>query len=252
MAWCARILLGDVMAGLVDVHAHLIPGVDDGCMTLEDSIACGRAFVAAGYERACCTPHIWPQFPHNTAANIRRQTAELQAAYTNAGIDLRLTAGGEINLESNWPSLRLMQRDEIVSYGFQGKYILFDFWAQDFPDYLLPGIEYLQGLGFTLIMAHPERLKVFHRNVDLIERVEKMGVLLQCNSWCLMDSRGTPNRDVSERLLKDRRYFMLGTDTHNFKGLQIRLDGIERARDLVGEAYVQELTVANPLKVVGP
>jgi len=244
------------MAGLVDVHAHLIPGVDDGCLTLDDSLACGRAFVKAGYVRACCTPHIWPQFPANVARNIRRWVGELQAAYDEAGIALKLTAGGEINLESNWPALRLLGREEIVSYGFLGKYVLFDFWAEEFPDYLVPGIEYLQGLGFTLIMAHPERLKVFHRNVDLIERVEKMGVLLQCNSWCLMDPVGTPNRDVSERLLKDRRYFLLGTDTHSSmaahssKGMKSRLAGIERARELAGAGYVEELTVGNAIKVV--
>jgi protein-tyrosine phosphatase len=239
------------MAGLIDVHAHLIPGVDDGCQTLEDSIACARAFAAAGYTHLCCTPHIWPQFPQNVRPEIERRTRELQLEYRDAGVELTLIAGGEINLESNWPAVREMRSNDIVTYGMAGKYLLFDFWAEEFPNYLVPGIEHLQGLGFTLIMAHPERLKVFHRNLSLIERLEKMGVLLQLNSWCLMDKEGTPNRDVSERLLRERRYFMMGTDTHNYKGLAVRLAGVQRAREMVGEEYVRELTVINPGRVVG-
>jgi tyrosine-protein phosphatase YwqE len=99
-------------------------------------------------------------------------------------------------------------------------------------------------------MAHPERLKVFHKDLSLIDRLEKMGVLLQCNSWCLLDKPG-PILDTSKRLLRERRYFMIGTDTHNFKGLAQRLEGIDRARELVGGDYVRELTVVNPGKVVG-
>jgi protein-tyrosine phosphatase len=238
------------MAGLIDVHAHLIVGVDDGCQTFDDSLACAQAFAAAGYTHLCCTPHIWPQFPTNVRGEIVRRTRELESAYRDAGLELTLVPGGEINLESNWPAIREMKREEIVTYAMAGKYLLFDFWAKEFPDYLVPGIEYLQGLGFTLIMAHPERLKVFHKNLSLIERLEKMGVLLQCNSWCLLDKPG-PILDTSKHLLRERRYFMIGTDTHNFKGLAQRLEGIERARELVGEDYVRDLTVANPGKVVG-
>jgi protein-tyrosine phosphatase len=238
------------MAGLIDVHAHLVVGVDDGCQTIEDSVACAREFASAGYTHLCCTPHIWPQFPGNVRGEILRRTRELEGIYREAGLDLTLIAGGEINLESNWPAIREMKREEIVTYGMAGKYVLFDFWAEEFPDYLVPGIEYLQGLGFTLVMAHPERLKVFQRDVSLLERLEKMGVLLQCNSWCLVDKPG-PILDLSKRLLRERRYFMMGTDTHNFKGLAQRLAGVERAREMVGEGYVRELTVVNPGKVIG-
>ena len=69
------------MQGRIDVHAHLLPGVDDGCADLAESIACGRVLIAAGYSTAFCTPHIWPNLPHNNPPTIAQRTKELQRQY---------------------------------------------------------------------------------------------------------------------------------------------------------------------------
>jgi protein-tyrosine phosphatase len=62
------------MHGRIDVHAHLIPGVDDGCADVRESIECGRMLVGAGYTHAFCTPHIWPNLPGNNVEEIARRT----------------------------------------------------------------------------------------------------------------------------------------------------------------------------------
>jgi protein-tyrosine phosphatase len=238
--------------GRIDVHAHLIPGVDDGCQTLGESIECARQFLAAGYTHAFCTPHIWPSFPRNVAVNILRWTADLQTEYDRASVPLRLLPGGEINFQTAWPAMQSLSRMDIVSYGLLGKHVLFDFWADSAPDYLLPAVAHLRSLGLVPILAHPERIRVIQENAALLEKLMDMGLRLQCNTWCLMDRPGMPTRDVSERLLRADKYFLLGTDCHNPSGLPVRFAGVSRAIEMVGEEKVRELTITNPRTLLPP
>ena len=93
------------MHGRIDVHAHLLPGVDDGCADLNESIICARMLVEAGYSHAFCTPHIWPNLPENKPDVIAQRTKELQNEYDRAAVSLKLLPGGELNLRAemvNW------------------------------------------------------------------------------------------------------------------------------------------------------
>src|SRR5690348_14869324 len=105
--------------GRVDVHAHLIPGVDDGCKSVDESILCARALVAAGYTHAFCTPHVWPNL-RNTVKTIRQWTDALQAALDAAQVPLRLMPGGEINLHRQFYTDT--PPDEVVTYGLNRKF----------------------------------------------------------------------------------------------------------------------------------
>lgn len=236
--------------GRIDVHAHLIPGIDDGCPTLEDALACARQFVAAGYGLAFCTPHVWAQLPKNDVRSIRERTAKLQIELDRAKIPLRLLPGGEISLESMWPKLGEMPLDQIATYAMGGRYVLFDFWAKDYERFLVPAAKYLRSLGLQLVMAHPERHESVQQDLGLAERFLEMGILLQGNTRCLVDTSGSPMRSVAERLLLDGRYFLLGTDCHKSEWLPERLRGIERAIELVGAGVVDQLTIVNPRKLL--
>ena len=88
--------------GRIDVHSHLLPGVDDGCRELRESIACARQLVAAGYTHSFCTPHVWPGLPENRRTNIVYWTERLQRELDAAGVPLRLVPGGEINLTPDY------------------------------------------------------------------------------------------------------------------------------------------------------
>ena len=104
--------------GRIDVHSHLLPGIDDGCQTVEDSVACARVLVEQGYTHSFCTPHIWPNLPENTIVNIRRRVGEHQAALEAASVPLRLLPGGELNLREDMPNTLPA---ELVSYGMAGR-----------------------------------------------------------------------------------------------------------------------------------
>jgi protein-tyrosine phosphatase len=242
--------------GRVDVHTHLLPGVDDGCETVEESITCARALVGAGYTHAFCTPHVWPNLPENNPRDIRERVADLQSAYARADVPLTLLPGGENNLLSAWPNLRDKPRGEVVTLGLLGQYVLFDFWtdtADTVRERIEPAVRHLREQGFELILAHPERIAALQKEVRALDRLTELGVRLQLNSWCMAEPRGDRRRDIAERLLKDGRYFLIGTDLHRPNGMAARIEGLAVAERLVGASEVNRLTVENPaLLMEGP
>jgi protein-tyrosine phosphatase len=238
--------------GRIDVHGHFLPGVDDGCAVALESIRCARALVEAGYSHAFCTPHIWRGLPNNTAANIRRWTAELQAHLTQVGVPLTLLPGGEWNLPMSWPALRELPTEQIVTYGLGGGHLLFDFWSETLPASIEPAVGHLRSLGIQPVLAHPERIAVFQRDDKALTAVEQMGVLLQLNTWCMTDPPAAPTRKKAEQWLKEGRYFCCGTDTHDFAGMRSRIDGLVVLGAMVGQAELDRLTRINPQTLIPP
>jgi protein-tyrosine phosphatase len=242
--------MGEFMSqtiGRIDVHSHLLPGIDDGCKTMEESLACAARMVEAGYTHSFCTPHIWPSLPGNTVSSIPPATGALQAALAEAGIGLTVMPGGENNLRTQTPTI---PGKELVTYGMAGKYLLFDFWADRLPPFFEAGLAHYQSQGFTAILAHPERLNLVQRDPDIVERFEEMGLLLQGNLQCFSDPRGADTRRCAERFLAEDRYFMLGSDLHGLATLDCRLAGLERVAELVDEATLWRLMRDNPMKLI--
>jgi protein-tyrosine phosphatase len=233
----------DKKIGRIDVHSHLLPGIDDGCPSLEESLACARRLVQAGYTHSFCTPHIWPNLPNNTVSAISRNTAQLQQALTDAGVPLRLIPGGELNLR---PDTIQIPPDQVPTYGMARQFCLFDIWADRIPPFFYPAVESLQSMGLKVILAHPERMRAVQNNPNLADDFAHAGLLLQGNLQCLGDPPHSDTRQIIEKFLQERRYFMLGSDLHNLAGLPIRLQGLERAIELMGDEEVWRLTRDNP------
>ena len=234
--------------GRIDVHSHLLPGLDDGCQTLDESMACARLLVKAGYSHVFCTPHVWPNLPDNSPQEIAQRTVELQIALNMEQIELKVFPGGEINLR---PDTVSTPADQMVTYGMNGHYCLFDLWAQTLPDFFEPAVRWMQSLGLTVVLAHPERMRAIQDQPELVDDIAEMGVLLQGNLHCLVDPPDSLTRRRVEEFLLEDRYFMLGSDLHRLQSLPPRLAGLQRAIDLVGEDVVDRLTMDNPAKLPG-
>lgn len=233
--------------GRIDVHSHLLPGLDDGCRTVAESIECARMMVAAGYTHSFCTPHIWPHLTDNTVAKIPRQVAALQAALDDAGVPLMLIPGGEINLQADTSRTAV---EAIVSFGMLRQFVLIDLWADKLPPFFEPAIRWFQSKGLGVILAHPERMAAVQTQPELADYFADIGLLLQGNLQCFSDRPNAPTRRTVERYLLDGRYFMLGSDLHNAHSLPMRLEGLSRAVDLVGEIAVNQLTIENPRRLL--
>lgn len=236
----------NIDTGRIDVHSHLLPGVDDGCRTLEESIQCARELAAAGYTHSFCTPHIWPNLPENNVSMIPVHTQQLQDQLDLFNVRLQLMPGGEINLN---PETMHTEVDELVSYGMQRKFVLIDLWAQTLPSFFVPAIQWLQSTGAKVILAHPERMRAVQDDPDLADIFADLGILLQGNLQCLADPPGSATRRVADRYLSEGRYFLLGSDLHNLNSLPIRLRGLHSAIKAVGDEAVNTLTIDNPRKL---
>jgi protein-tyrosine phosphatase len=237
----------DTQFGRIDVHSHLIPGVDDGCPTLEESFACARAMVRAGYTHCFCTPHIWPNLTHNTVETIAERTARLQEALNEAAIPLKVLPGGELSLR---PDFVDASPDGIPTYGMARRYCIFDIWAERIPEFFWSSVDWLKSLGLQVIIAHPERMRAVQLDPELADEFANAGLLMQGNLQCLGDPPHAQTRQVAERYLRENRYFMLGSDTHNLAGWPLRMAGLENAIELVGDAEVWRLTRDNPRKLI--
>ena len=233
--------------GRIDVHSHLLPGIDDGCPTIDESIACARRMVEAGYTHSFCTPHVWPNLPENNVHRIPERTAALQASLDAANVPLIVFPGGELNLRAD---LAHLPANQIPTYGMAGRYCIFDIWVDRLPPFFWPTVESLQAKELKVILAHPERMRAVQDDPELVGEFADRGLLLQGNLQCLGDPSHARTRQIAERFLADGRYFMLGSDLHNLAGLPIRMSGLARAVEAVGEAEVWRLTRDNPRQLL--
>jgi len=231
------------MTGRIDVHSHILPGVDDGCANVAESIECGRMLVAAGYTHSCCTPHVWPGFEYMCRDNVVKWTSALQHEFDAAGVALKLIPGGEHNFFNGFMD---SPDDKVISAGLGGKYILADLWADKLPKFFEPSVKWLQSKGLKVILAHPERMRAVQDDPTLADYFDELGILLQGNLQCFSDSPRAHTRIVVEQYLADGRYFMLGSDCHKPDTLELRMRGIDRAIEIAGKAVVDQLMIDHP------
>jgi protein-tyrosine phosphatase len=233
--------------GRIDVHSHLLPGVDDGCRTIKESIACARMLVANGYTHSFCTPHIWASHPHLTIETIPGLVTELQSHLDAAGVPLKLMPGGEIGLQ---PDTITTPPEKLVTFGLRRRVALIDIWVWELPDYFAASIKWMQSLGLTVVLAHPERWKLVQEDPSIVERFQEMRLLLQGNVQPFTDAPDAATRRTAERLLGEDRYFMLGSDLHRVETLPERMEGLKRVEQLAGANRLEQLTRKNPMRLL--
>jgi tyrosine-protein phosphatase YwqE len=101
-----------------------------------------------------------------------------------------------------------------------------------------------------MVLAHPERMRAIQDSPELVDYIQSLGVYLQGNLQCFTDKPEALTRKCAERFLLDGKYFLLGSDTHNPQTIDVRMGGLARVRELVGEATLDELTITNPGKLL--
>jgi len=236
----------DLPPGRVDVHCHLLPGIDDGCETMDESLDAIRQLKRAGYIASVCTPHIWPeQFPGIVPPRVEEWTAELQKAIDAAGLDYDVYPGAEVRISDD--ITRWMEEHGVPALA-GSRCVLVDGWFQRFPRWFFEPFEWLMKKGYRPILAHPERMAVSDLSEweDHISRLERMGVWLQGNLRCFTGEDGYFADKAVRRLLEQRRYHMLGLDVHHSYDLPFRLDGLTLAESEFGREVVEPLISEAP------
>jgi protein-tyrosine phosphatase len=210
--------------------------------------------VGEGYTHAFCTPHVLPQYPWNTAEGIVAGVGRLQRRLDEEGVGLVVLPGGELTLACGGSPTRVDRREDVVTYGMAGRWVLFDFWEED-PVVAWGKLERevgkLREWGFELMCAHPERIAAVQRGRWLVDRLGEMGVRVQLNSWCLCEPLGSLTRELAEKWLREGRYWVVGTDLHRADSIGVRVAGLKRAEELVGAEAFEVLTGSRGRELMG-
>jgi protein-tyrosine phosphatase len=199
-------LIGD----LVDIHAHLLPGIDDGPPALADALEMARIAVEGGIQTIAATPHLRPDFPDVHVEEIGSRCDELRAELTRADIPLSIVPGAETSLlwalDSDQQILRL------ATYGQLGTDLLVEAPAEaPLLQELLKG---LQDRGFRVTLAHVERSQTLRRDPDRLRALRDQGVLVQVNAGALLAPRGSQIRKFAEELCRGGLADVLASDGH--------------------------------------
>lgn len=234
-------------AGRIDVHSHMLPAIDDGCQSLEESLTSIAMLKEAGYVGTICTPHVWPDtFPFNTPPNIAQWTQNLRDILASRGIEYLLWSGGEVRL---FDGLIDYFKAEGVPTLAGSKCVLCDFWEPKWPRYVDRAFEWMFANGYQPILAHPERLSIPKLGAKLDEWRGR-GLILQGNFRCMTGEDGLKADEQIREWLPQGRYSLLAMDMHRPDALPSRLDGFRMVAEEHGQPLLDEMTITAPRRII--
>ena len=233
---------------MIDLHCHILPGIDDGAADLAISLEMARASVADGITDLACTPHILPGVYPNTGPQIRRATQQLQDALDEHEIPLRLVTGADNHISHDFV-LGLRSGRLLPLNG--SRYVLVEPPHKVFPPRLEDLFCGLLAVGYVPILTHPERLTWIKSQYEFIERLWTSGVWMQITAGSLTGAFGRNAQYWAERMLNEGRVHLLATDAHDTKRRPPNLSaGRTRAAALVGEGEAEHLVATRPRGVL--
>jgi len=203
--------LHDFSAVKVDMHSHLIPGIDDGARTMEDSLQLIGRMHEIGFSRLITTPHIQSEFYKNTPEIILSGLQRLKTALADASIPVQVEAAAEYLLDDGFEDK--MNAGNLLSFG--DKYILVELSYYSPNPNLKSFIFNLQVDGYKVILAHPERYTYWFNDFSKYEDLKNRGVFFQLNTVSLAGFYPDPIRKFAEMLINKEMIDFIGSDMHN-------------------------------------
>ncbi len=212
---------------MIDLHTHILPGVDDGVRTEEEAVEFARIALGDGIRTVVATPHCRDGFYRNEREHVLREVARLRERLDRDGVDLEVLPGAEVHVT---PDLVEKIRDgRAPTLADNGKTLLLELSMSQYPVELEQLIFRLQLAGVVVLLAHPERIRYFQEDVRRYERVVQQGAYGQITTGSVLGGFGEQTREFSEVLLRRRLVHVLSSDSHNVRGRPPVL-GAARAR----------------------
>ena len=200
------------MCSYVDIHSHVLPGIDDGAPTMDEALAMLRAAAASGTATMAATPHLGASFPEVDARELAGRCNELRGAAAQAGIDIRLVSGAEVSLP--WALEATNEERTLATYDQRGHDLLVET-----PSLSVAGLDtllfQLRATGLRITLAHPERSAEFQRNPGRLAALVAQRVLLQVDAASLLAApRRSPAGALTSHLCANGLVHALASDGH--------------------------------------
>lgn len=201
---------------MIDLHCHLLPGVDDGARTLEDSLAMAQQAVSEGISHILVTPHHKNGKYLNPKKAVVEATAALQEEIDQRGIGLTLFPGQELRI--NGEILEDIEKGEILFIDDEEHYLLIEFPTMSIPHYAESLFYKLRQKGITPVIVHPERNQAIIDDPNILLPFIERGALAQVTASSYMGVFGKDIANVSNQLIEANLVHILASDAHNTRG----------------------------------
>ena len=235
------------MSGYVCLHLHYLPGVDDGVRDAAEGLALCRELQAIGFEHLVTTPHIRTAMFENDALGLR-DYLELDDPLLMTGEELpTLGLGAEHHFDDAvWE--RLVAGEGLSYPG--GHALLVELPEAHMPEGLRDRFYRLRVRGQRVVLAHPERYRVFFERTHAMDPLLDAGALPLLDVMSLVGRYGRVPQRAAERMVEEGTYYAACTDAHRPADAETVARGIDRLRELVGDDEVQQLLSTNPRHIL--
>ncbi|MEN6350064.1 MAG: CpsB/CapC family capsule biosynthesis tyrosine phosphatase [Syntrophomonas sp.] len=234
---------------MIDIHAHILPGLDDGARNLEESLEMARLAVNDGIKYLFATPHVVKGLYENKKDDIIKAVHELQQKLDDEQISLTIIPGAEIRIADDLPSR--LDRGELLTLDNKDKYLLIDLPIGVFPDYTSEVLFQIQLRGITPILAHPERNTIIAADSSILNKLVYRGVLVQITCGSLTGSFGSSVRRNAFRYMQEGMVHVLASDAHSSRGRTPCLTGAYQTLEKsFGTSFAYQLEHVNPGKLL--
>lgn len=204
--------------GFVDIHSHLLPGIDDGAKDLDNSLELITTMYEYGIKNFITTPHVLGDVYPNSSKTIQTKLQEVKEELIRRGInDITFRASAEYMLDEQF-SERLKNNDILP---LKDTFILVEMSYFNAPFNLYEMLFEIQLKGYKPILAHPERYNFYHAEFENYYKLKKAGCLFQLNLLSLTEQYGKGVLKTAQKLLKENMYDFVGTDTHHHNHLRL-------------------------------
>ena len=234
---------------MIDSHSHILPGVDDGAKSMDETLGMVRQLYEAGFKTLIATPHVLEGTDFLSPAQILTATEQVRQAVAEVGIPVEIFPGAENYI---FPDMaKWVRAGKLLTLGNTGKYILVELPMLGIPHYTDQVFFELQVEGLTPILAHPERYKGLVDEPERLLEWAKKGVLFQLDYMSLNGKYGPKSKELAETLLHSDLIHFVGSDAHRVSSSEgSNREALQSVRRIVGEGRFKELTVTNPQRVL--
>ncbi len=197
----------------VDLHSHLIPAIDDGSQSLEDSIDLILQLKSLGFEKIITTPHIMADFYRNTPEIINKGLDIMREELAKQNINIEINAAAEYYLDETLEAK--VEKKEVLTLG--NDFLLFEISFVNCPASFFDIIKKMQDKGYKPVLAHPERYPFFAGSIENFQKIKETGCYLQLNTISLTGYYGKPTQKTAEELVDKYLIDFIGSDMHHDK-----------------------------------
>ena len=234
---------------MYDIHSHILPGVDDGAESLEETLKMARVAAANGTTVMLCTPHRRDVTERSSARHVRDLVTEVNGELRAQDIELEMLLGMENHLDLELPEDRSAGK-ALPMNGSRYSLVELPFFGR--PNYVEDVLFQLQLQGVTPVLAHPERIEAIQREPELLVGLVERGMLSQVTAGSVVGHFGRKVRDFSHSLLRRGLVHVLASDTHVAEGPRSPQlsPGVEAAAQIAGESNARAMVLDTPRAIL--